>query len=123
MYTVQYCFFYNKISFLLRYEVPTTDPNDTEWKLVPVYLREKKSSTYSPSNLFGQPLILAVPLATEVDYEALYSLALARLGRIVRQPPTEAADPTQAQWWKKGVRRKIKQQQQQAMMNGRGKAG
>ncbi len=109
------------------YEVQTTNPNDLDWKLVPVYLREKKSSlTYSPSNLFGQPLLLAVPRRTPVDYEALYSLAVARLGRIVRPPGDAESDGTQNQWWKKGSRRKQQQQQkqQQAVVNGsRGGAG
>ena len=43
-----------------RYEVPAADDPDNV--IVAVYLREKKSSlTYSPSNLFGQPLLLGIP--------------------------------------------------------------
>ena len=50
-----------------RYEVPAAD--DPNHVIVAVYLREKKSSlTYSPSNLFGQPLLVGVP-AADTDYE------------------------------------------------------
>ena len=114
------------------YEVPTSRADDPEWTLVPVYLREVKSSlTYSPSNLFGQPVLLGVPRKTAVDYEALYALAMARLARIVREPPTpaQAQDGTwQNQWWKKPTkssRRKQQQKQQQGtMVNGtRGTGG
>ena len=44
------------------YEVPTTNREDPGVAVTPIYLREKKSSqSYSPSNLFGQPLLLGIP--------------------------------------------------------------
>ena len=57
-----------------RYEVPAADDPDNV--IVAVYLREKKSSlTYSPSNLFGQPLLVGVPKA-DTNYEQLYNTVL-----------------------------------------------
>jgi len=78
------------------YEVPTADLEDPDLTLVPVYLRERKSSqVYSPSNLFGQPLLLAVPTRKPAPtYGHLYKLALSRLLRIVQPPPDEHV------WWK-----------------------
>ena len=76
-----------------RYEVPAADdPNNV---IVAVYLREKKSSlTYSPSNLFGQPLLVGVP-AADTNYEQLYEIVLKSLSRYVTVP-----DPNE-EWWKK----------------------
>ena len=76
------------------YEVATTDPDDPHELLLPVYLREKKSSlTYSPSNLFGQPLLMSVP-KSGCTYEMLYELVMKRLSRYV-QPPTKGEE-----WWR-----------------------
>ena len=62
-----------------RYEVPAADDPDNV--IVAVYLREKKSSlTYSPSNLFGQPLLVGVP-AADTNYEQLYEIVLKSLSR------------------------------------------
>jgi hypothetical protein len=48
--------------------------------VVPVYMRERKSnSNYSPPSLFGQPLLVGVPV--EVSYQALYELILNRMSR------------------------------------------
>jgi len=62
--------------------------------MMPVYLREKKSSaSYSPTNLFGQPLLVAVP-RNGTTYEKLYELVLKQLSRYVTPPnPNE-------EWWK-----------------------
>ena len=62
--------------------------------MMPVYLREKKSSaSYSPTNLFGQPLLVAVP-RNGTTYEKLYDLVLKQLSRYVTPPnPNE-------EWWK-----------------------
>lgn len=78
--------------FHFRYEVPAADdPNNV---IVAVYLREKKSSlTYSPSNLFGQPLLVGVPSA-DTNYEQLYEIVLGSLSRYVTVP-----DPSE-EWWK-----------------------
>lgn len=63
--------------------------------IVAVYLREKKSSlTYSPSNLFGQPLLIGIP-RQETNYEQLYDIVLNSLSRYVTTPDT------QDEWWKK----------------------
>ena len=76
-----------------RYEVPAADDPDNV--IVAVYLREKKSSlTYSPSNLFGQPLLVGVPKA-DTNYEQLYEIVLKSLSRFVTVP-----DPSE-EWWKK----------------------
>ena len=78
-----------------RYEVPATDdPNNV---IVAVYLREKKSSlTYSPSNLFGQPLLVGVP-ASDTNYEQLYDVVLRSLSRYVTAPAPDE------EWWKKPI--------------------
>ena len=48
--------------------------------VVPVYMRERKTNTnYSPSNLFGQPLLVGVP--AELTYHQLYELILNRMSR------------------------------------------
>jgi hypothetical protein len=62
--------------------------------MMPVYLREKKTSaSYSPTNLFGQPLLVAVP-RNGTTYEKLYELILKQLSRYVTPPnPNE-------EWWK-----------------------
>ena len=60
---------------------------------VPVYLRERKTtSTYSPSQLFGQPLLASLP--SECTQADLYSCLLARMGRYV-SVPAEGEE-----WWK-----------------------
>ena len=81
-------------SRLYRYEVPTTDVNDPDHVIVPIYLREKKSSlSYSPSNLFGQPQLISVP-KNNLTYENLYNHLLKRLHRYVNLPPDGQI------WWK-----------------------
>ena len=72
------------------YETDNTDPNLVT---VPVYLREKKSgSTYAPTNLFGQPLLVSLPQTTTVGdvYEAL----LTKMSRYVSRPSPDD------EWWK-----------------------
>ena len=60
---------------------------------VPVYLRERKTtSTYSPSQLFGQPLLASLP--SECTQAELYSCLLARMGRYVSVPQEGE------EWWK-----------------------
>ena len=81
-------------SRLYRYEVPTTDVNDPDHVIVPIYLREKKSSlSYSPSNLFGQPQLISLP-KNNLTYENLYNHLLNRLQRYVTPPPIGQI------WWK-----------------------
>merc|ERR1719290_763914 len=66
------------------YETPSSS-DDMEMMVVPVYLREKKSSsTYAPSNLFGQPLLVGVPV--DATYNVLYDLLLDRMKRYVTRP-------------------------------------
>lgn len=90
-------------SFSFRYEVPTSSHEDPATALVAVYLREKKSSlTYSPSNLFGQPLLIGVP-REGTNYEKLYDVVLSSLSRYVTPPPplVEGETPMPEQeWWK-----------------------
>jgi len=77
------------------YEVPTSDRDDPNVAVTPIYLREKKSSqSYSPSNLFGQPLLLGVP--RNLDYESLYSHVVSSLSRCITPP---SPDDTTV-WWK-----------------------
>ena len=79
---------------LYSYEVPTTDVNDPDHVIVPIYLREKKSSlSYSPSNLFGQPQLISLP-KNNLCYENLYNHLLSRLQRYVTPPPVGQI------WWK-----------------------
>ena len=62
--------------------------------IVAVYLRETKSSLfYSPSNLFGLPLLVSIPTA-DTNYEQLYDIVLKSLSRYVTVP-----DPSE-EWWK-----------------------
>jgi hypothetical protein len=63
--------------------------------IVPVYLREKKggSMTYSPSHLFGQPLLIGLP-RDNLTYETLYERVLGNLSRYVNPPPEGM------EWWK-----------------------
>ena len=78
----------------ISYEVPTTDVNDPDHVIVPIYLREKKSSlSYSPSNLFGQPQLISLP-KNNLTYEKLYNHLLKRLQRYVNPPPQGQI------WWK-----------------------
>lgn len=74
--------------------MPTTDVNDPDHVIVPIYLREKKSSlSYSPSNLFGQPQLISLP-KNNLTYENLYNHLLNRLQRYVTPPPLGQI------WWK-----------------------
>ena len=74
--------------------MPTTDVNDPDHVIVPIYLREKKSSlSYSPSNLFGQPQLISLP-KNNLTYENLYNHLLNRLQRYVTPPPAGQI------WWK-----------------------
>jgi len=77
------------------YEVPTTDVEHPDIVITPLYLREKKGGhmTYSPSHLFGQPLLIALP-KHNLTYEALYEKAVNSLSRYVT-PPAEGSE-----WWK-----------------------
>lgn len=49
--------------------------------------------TYSPSHLFGQPLLIGLP-KSELTYETLYERVLGNLSRYVN-PPAEGME-----WWK-----------------------
>ena len=72
------------------YEMDISDPGLVT---VPVYLRERKTgSTYSPTNLFGQPLLVSLPQSCSVGQ--LYSALLERMSRYVARP--EAED----EWWR-----------------------
>ena len=51
------------------------------------------SMTYSPSHLFGQPLLIGLP-RNSLTYETLYDRVLASLSRYV-SPPEEGQE-----WWK-----------------------
>jgi len=77
------------------YEVPTTSRSDPNVVVTPIYLREKKSSmSYSPSNLFGQPLLMGLP--RNLNYEELYQHIVSSLSRCITPPPPDA----EHQWWK-----------------------
>ena len=72
------------------YETDTTDP---DLVTVPVYLREKKTgSSYAPTNLFGQPLLVSLPQSTTVA--SLYEALLVRMSRYVERPASED------EWWR-----------------------
>ena len=75
--------------------MPTTDVEHPDIVITPLYLREKKGGhmTYSPSHLFGQPLLIALP-KHNLTYEALYEKAVNSLSRYVT-PPAEGSE-----WWK-----------------------
>ena len=64
---------------------------------VPVYLGERKnSSTYSPSNLFGQPLLISLPSTCTQD--ELYNCLLTRMARYsINSSATLAARNSAAQ--------------------------
>ncbi len=47
--------------------------------VVPVYMRVKSLTNYSPPSLFGLPLLVRVPV--EVSYQRLYELILNRMSR------------------------------------------
>merc|ERR1719347_1827935 len=71
----------------------TASPEDTGVVTVPVYLRERKnSSTYSPSNLFGQPLLVSLP--SECTQADLYTCLLTRMARYVTPPEDDE------EWWR-----------------------
>ena len=75
------------------YQVPAVNLDENRTISLPVYLRERKTSaSFSPSNLFGQPFLIAVP--KQATYQQLYELILSRLSRYVTK-----ADPDQ-DWWK-----------------------
>ena len=64
------------------YETTTADQRDPEIAVMPVYFRERKTSAaYSPSSLFGQPLLLCLP-RRNCDYERLYESVLSQLTRL-----------------------------------------
>ena len=76
------------------YQMDTSDPGLVT---VPVYLRERKrggsAASYSPTNLFGQPLLASLPQSCTVL--ELYNALLLRMSRYVQRPlPSD-------QWWKK----------------------
>jgi len=80
------------------YEVPTTSRDDPNVVVTPIYLRERKSSpSYSPSNLFGQPLLLGLP--RNLNYEQLYQHIVNSLSRCITPPPPPA-DEDATPWWK-----------------------
>ena len=69
------------------------DVSDANLVTVPVYLRERKTgSTYSPTSLFGQPLLVSLPQSCSVG--ELYSALLDRMSRYVARPQPED------EWWK-----------------------
>merc|ERR1711936_537124 len=69
------------------------DVSDANLVTVPVYLRERKTgSTYSPTSLFGQPLLVSLPQSCSVG--ELYSALLHRMSRYVARPQPED------EWWK-----------------------
>jgi hypothetical protein len=83
-----------KLCFAFSYEVPVTDQETSETILMPVYLREKKSSAcYSPTNLFGQPLLVGVP-RNGTTYEKLYEVIFKQLSRYVTPPGPNN------EWWR-----------------------
>ena len=90
-----FCLFTIYCLHFFRYEVPTTDVEHPDIVITPLYLREKKGGhmTYSPSHLFGQPLLIALP-KHNLTYESLYDKAINSLSRYVT-PPAEGAE-----WWK-----------------------
>ena len=66
---------------------------DPDVVTVPVYLREKKTgSSYAPTNLFGQPLLVSLPQSTTVA--SLYEALLVRMSRYVERPASED------EWWR-----------------------
>merc|ERR1719283_563735 len=70
-----------------------TAASDSNMVTVPVYLRERKNtSTYSPSNLFGQPLLVSLP--SECTQSQLYTCLLARMARYVTPPESDD------EWWR-----------------------
>ena len=97
VYNIQpvFCLFTIFCLHFFRYEVPTTDVEHPDIVITPLYLREKKGGhmTYSPSHLFGQPLLIALP-KHNLTYEALYEKAVNSLSRYVT-PPAEGSE-----WWK-----------------------
>lgn len=69
------------------------DLSDSSLVTVPVYQRERKTgSSYSPTSLFGQPLLVSLPQSCSVHQ--LYSALLDRMSRYVAQPEPED------EWWR-----------------------
>ena len=69
------------------------DISNPDLVTVPIYLRERKTgSTYSPTNLFGQPLLASLPQSCTVL--ELYNALLLRMSRYVIRPQEED------EWWK-----------------------
>ncbi|XP_067683901.1 ubiquitin carboxyl-terminal hydrolase 15-like isoform X1 [Haliotis asinina] len=102
------------------YEVPVNTAEDPNTLIVPVYLREKRSSgkdAYVSSNqLFGQPLLLPVPKGT-CSYDELYNLLLQRMSRYVKTPkPSE-------QWWVKLKRDDAKEDEKDSKVDMGGDGG
>ncbi|XP_070193299.1 ubiquitin carboxyl-terminal hydrolase 15-like isoform X2 [Littorina saxatilis] len=78
------------------YELPATAPEEAEYCHIPVYFRNLKrrqpANYANSSQLFGQPLMLAVP--HNCTYDKFYNLLLHRMSRYVKAPqPGEV-------WWK-----------------------
>ena len=72
------------------YETVTDDP---ALVTVPVYMRERKSgSSYAPTSLFGQPMLMSLPVASTVG--ELQELLLQRMSRYVSRPSPEE------EWWR-----------------------
>lgn len=82
--------------------MPPNLTDDTDYIHIPVYFRDikrRQPSHYANSTqLFGQPLMLAVPI--NCTYEKFYSILLHRMSRYVRAPPPEET------WWKEEKREK-----------------
>ena len=69
------------------------DISNPDLVTVPIYLRERKTGpTYSPTSLFGQPLLASLPQSCTVL--ELYNALLLRMSRYVIRPDPED------EWWK-----------------------
>ena len=83
-----------------RYETVTADARDPKVVIMPVYFRVRKnSSSYSPTNLFGQPLLMGLP-RENCDYERLYSVVLDNISRFVTRPEKFHDKELATSWWK-----------------------
>jgi len=71
----------------------TGGSSESKTVTVPVYLRERKNtSTYAPTNLFGQPFLVTLP--SEMTQDKLYNSLIDRMARYVSRPSEED------EWWK-----------------------
>ncbi|ELT96366.1 hypothetical protein CAPTEDRAFT_217368, partial [Capitella teleta] len=80
------------------HQIPTKNTNDSDHTIIPVYMREKnphssKSYNNSSTQLFGQPLLVAVP-KKNCSYDMLYQAVLKKMSRYVTSPAE------QDEWWK-----------------------